>query len=50
MYQESADHIGAVMTYLADCGGSCATADASKLKWVKVSALFFLDLRDTSDG
>ncbi|EPS38835.1 hypothetical protein H072_7397 [Dactylellina haptotyla CBS 200.50] len=29
------DHKGPIITYLADCGGDCSSADGSKLSWFK---------------
>ncbi|KAF3920791.1 Endoglucanase-4 [Dactylellina cionopaga] len=30
------NHIGAIQTYLADCGGDCTTAIGSRLNWFKI--------------
>ncbi|KAF2125633.1 lytic polysaccharide monooxygenase [Dothidotthia symphoricarpi CBS 119687] len=32
-------HVGPVLTYLAPCNGSCATADAGSLRWSKIDEM-----------
>ncbi|KAF1834746.1 glycoside hydrolase [Decorospora gaudefroyi] len=36
-------HVGPVMTYLAECTGSCADADKETLQWVKIDELGWLN-------
>ncbi|KAL1600480.1 hypothetical protein SLS60_006866 [Paraconiothyrium brasiliense] len=36
-------HKGPVLTYLADCAGSCADVDKEKLEWVKIDEVGWLN-------
>ncbi|KAF1843181.1 lytic polysaccharide monooxygenase [Cucurbitaria berberidis CBS 394.84] len=36
-------HVGPVLTYLAECNGSCASVEKSSLKWVKIDELGWLN-------